>query len=80
MDADDARQRIAGARRRVETVLELLRRLGDRNETLALTKRYARVMRQAIDLAGPAKAAAGRGELMLAVDNLMHVLHQDFLK
>jgi uncharacterized protein len=74
-----ALRKIARAQRLAESVRQRLRRLGDRDETLALTRRYARIMREPIDLSGPEDAAAGRGELMLAVNDLMQALHGDFL-
>ncbi len=80
MDVDIALRKIAGAQQQAERVRQWLRRLGDRNETLALTRRYARVMRKPVDLSGPEETVKGRGELMLAVNDLMHALQRDFLK
>ncbi len=80
MDPDIALRKIAEAQRLAERVRQWLRRLGDRNETLALTRRYARVMREPVDLSGPEEAVKGRGKLMLAVNDLMHALQRDFLK
>ena len=80
MEAGAALGKIAEAKRLAEKARQLLRRLGDRNETLALTHRYAGVMRKPIDLSGPEKLAERRGELMLAVGDLMSVLQRDFLK
>jgi Fe-S-cluster containining protein len=71
---------ITDAKKLVEKVCRLLRRLGDNDEQLALTKRYSRMMSKPIDLSGDEAIAEVRGELMLAVNDLMHVLQRDFLK
>ena len=71
---------IAAAKKLVEKVRQLLRRLGDNDEQLALTKRYSRVMSQPIDLSADEDAGETRGELMLAVNDLMHVVQRDFLQ
>ena len=60
-------------------VRELLHVLGQSDEKLALTKCYAQAMREPIDLADESGGAERRGELMLAVNDLMHVLQRDFL-
>jgi len=78
MPATAALKRIADAKKLVEKVRQLLQRLGDNDEQLALTKRYSRVMSQPIDLS--ADNGEARGELMLAVNDLMHVLQPEFLK
>jgi len=78
--APTALKRIADATKLAEKVRRLLRRLGDHDEQLALTKRYSRVMSQPIDLAAGDDAGEARGELMLAVNDLMHVLQREFLK
>ena len=80
MEVEGALGNIAGAQRLAEKVRRLLRQLGDGDEQRALTRRYARVMRQPVDLSGPEAAIEGRGELMLAVNDLMHALQRDFLK
>jgi len=80
MTATDALKRIADAKKLAEKVRRLLRHLGDRDEPLALTKRYSRVMSQPIDLAAGEDAGEARGELMLAVNDLMHALQREFLK
>ena len=80
MPAPAALKRIAAATKLAEKVRRLLRRLGDSDEQLALTKRYSRVMSQPIDLAAGEEAGEARGELMLAVNDLMHVLQREFLK
>jgi very-short-patch-repair endonuclease/Fe-S-cluster containining protein len=80
MPASAALKRIADAKKLAEKVRRLLRQLGDRDEQLALTKRYSRVMSQPIDLAAGEDTGEARGELMLAVNDLMHVLQREFLK
>jgi Fe-S-cluster containining protein len=80
MLAPAALKRIADAKKLVENVRQLLRRLGDHDEQLALTKRYGKMMAKPIDLSGDEAIAESRGELMLAVNDLMHVLQRDFLK
>ena len=80
MSAPAALKRIADAKKLVEKVRRLLHRLGDKDEQLALTKRYSRMMAKPIDLAVDEDTGEARGELMLAVNDLMHVLQRDFLK
>ena len=80
MPAPAALKRIGDAKKLVGKVRQMLHRLGDRDEQLALTKRYSRVMGQPIDLAAGEDAGEARGELMLAVNDLMHALQRDFLK
>jgi Fe-S-cluster containining protein len=80
MEAGAALKEIAGTQRLAEKVRELLRDSGDRNEAPALTRRYVRVMRKPVDLSGTEDAAELRGELMLAVNDLMQALQRDFLK
>jgi len=80
LDADAALKKISQARFLAETVRGLLRELGQTNEELAMTKRYAMAMSAPIDLADPEVSSEKRGELMLAVDSLMRRLQRDFLK
>lgn len=80
MEAEAALEKIAGAQQLAEKVRQLLRGLGDKDERLALTRRYAQVMREPVDLAGGEDAAGLRGELMLAVKDLMQTFQRDFLK
>jgi hypothetical protein len=61
-------------------VRKLLRQLGQTDERLALTHRYAEVMNRPIDLASEEDAAELRGELMMRVHGLMQILQRDFLK
>jgi Fe-S-cluster containining protein len=71
---------IADTKKLVENVRRLLRRLGDKDEQLALTKRYSRMMAKPIDLSIDDDTGESRGELMMAVNDLMHVLQREFLK
>jgi len=80
MQATAALKRIAAAKKLVEKVRRLLRRLGDNDEQLALIKRYSRMMSNPIDLAADEDIGKARGELMMAVNDLMHVLQREFLK
>jgi Fe-S-cluster containining protein len=80
MPAPAALKHISAAKKLVENVRRLLHRLGDNEEQLALTKRYGKMMGKPIDLSIGEDIAESRGELMLAVNDLMHVLQRDFLK
>lgn len=78
--ADAALGQIAEAKSVVEKIRRLLNRLNDHDEQLALTGRYANVMAQPIDLSAGDETPDTRGELMLAVNDLMQVLQREFLK
>jgi uncharacterized protein len=80
LESDTALKIIAQTRRQVEKVRGLLRQLGQNDEHLAMTKRYAQAMSAPIDLSNHESDAERRGELMLAVDGLMRLLQRDFLK
>jgi Fe-S-cluster containining protein len=80
MDAKATLEKIAGAQQLAKKVRQLLRGLGDKDERLALTRHYAQVMREPVDLSGGEDAVELRGELMLAVNDLMQALQRDFLK
>jgi uncharacterized protein len=80
LEADAALKTIAHTKRQVEKVRGLLRQLGQRDEQLAMTKRYALAMSAPIDLSDHENDTELRGELMLAVDGLMQQLQRDFLK
>jgi Fe-S-cluster containining protein len=79
MTAGTALKKIAAAKQHAETVRGLLRASGQREEQLALTHRYAQAMSAPIDLADE-NSAERRGELMLAVSDLMQLLQRDFLR
>lgn len=71
---------IRNARRCAENVRRILRALGDIDETIPLSRRYQRMMRQPIDLAGEQRLTDLRGELILTVSELVAVLDRDFLR
>jgi Fe-S-cluster containining protein len=79
MTASAALKKISAAKIQVEKVRELLRSLGQRDESVALTHRYAAAMSAPIDLADDTNAER-HGELMLAVNDLMTRLQRDFLR
>jgi len=79
MTPSAALQKISAAKRQAEEVRVLLRLLGQRDERMALTHRYAEAMAAAIDLADEQNAER-RGELMLTVNALMTRLERDFLR
>ncbi|HEY2328720.1 MAG TPA: hypothetical protein VGI63_02775, partial [Verrucomicrobiae bacterium] len=79
MTANAALKKISEAKRQAEKVRELLRSLGQRDERMAFTHRYAAAMGAPVDLSD--EQNAGRhGQLMLAVNDLMTVLQRDFLR
>ncbi|HEY1717569.1 MAG TPA: YkgJ family cysteine cluster protein [Verrucomicrobiae bacterium] len=80
LDAGAALKAIARTRSQAEKVRGLLRQLGQNDKRLAMTKCYAQAMIAPIDLSGHENNAECRGELMLAVDELMQQLQRDFLK
>ncbi|HUA68760.1 MAG TPA: hypothetical protein VMA13_09455, partial [Candidatus Saccharimonadales bacterium] len=80
MSVPAALKRIAEAKKLVQKVRRLLHRLGDDDEQSALTKRYGQIMSKPIDFSADDDTAEARGELMLAVNDLMHVLQRDFFK
>ena len=74
-----ALKKISEAKRQAENVRALLRSLGQRDEHMALTHRYAEAMSQPVDLSDET-GAERHGELMLAVNDLMTRLQRDFLR
>jgi hypothetical protein len=78
LGAGAALEKISEAKSLAKKVRDLLQSLGQPTEKLALTKCYTAAMGEPIDLAGD--SAERRGELMLAVNDLMHVVQRDFLK
>lgn len=79
-EAKTALTTIAGAKRRVDKVYEILRWFGQNEESTALMERYSQVMREPVDLSGPEDAVAMRGKLMHAMEDLMRLLQRDFLR
>jgi Fe-S-cluster containining protein len=79
LTANAALKKISAAKIQAENVRALLRRLGQRDEPMALTHRYAEAMSAPIDLSDEGRAER-HGELMLAVNDLMTRLERDFLR
>jgi uncharacterized protein len=79
MTANEALRAISAAKVLAGRVKELLGSSGEKSERLALTRRYGQVMSGPIALADET-AADRRGELMLAVNDLMQKLQADFLR
>jgi hypothetical protein len=73
-----ALKKISEAKILAGKVRRLLRSLGQNDERLALTKRYSQAMSAPVDLS--ADDSELRGDLMLAVNDLMQALQRDFLK
>ena len=80
LSAGIALEKISKAKILVNKVRELLRALGQNDERLALTKRYALAMSAPVDLSASDNDPELRGELMMAVNDLMRQLQRDFLK
>jgi len=64
---------------RADEVRRILRELGDTDETVPLSRRYQRMMRREIDLSAEERLIDLRGELMMAVAELVGVLEREFL-
>jgi len=67
------------ARQQVKTVRRLLKELGQNDDHLPLSRRYAKVVAEPIDLGGDERMIELRSELMLAVHKLTKILQRDFL-
>ncbi len=80
IDEKKALNSIRRAQRSAEWVKEILRQLGDNDDHIPLTKRYQRMMQQAIDLSANKKHIGLRGELMTAVGRLVSELERNFLR
>jgi Fe-S-cluster containining protein len=80
MTTGAALKKISAAKILVSKVRELLRLPGQNDERLALTKRYSQAMSAPVDLSASKNDPELRGELMLAVNELMQTLQRDFLK
>jgi uncharacterized protein len=80
LNTDAALKIISKTKRQVGSVRGRLRQLGQKDEQLALVKRYAETMSAPIDLSEQGINSERRGELMLAVDELMRQLQDNFLK
>jgi len=79
MMANAALKKISAAKLKAAKVRGLLRQLGNEDESGALTHRYSEVMSAPMDLSDE-NDVERRGELMLAVNELMQLLQRDFLR
>ena len=79
MTAAAALKKIGAAKKQAERIRQLLRTLGQCDETMALTHRYTEAMSAPVDLADES-AAEAHGQLMLSVNELMQQLQRDFLR
>jgi len=79
LDLAEAKNATRDARKQTEKVVSLLRELGQREEHLPLSRRYARLMAEPIDLTADERIVELRSELMLAVGRLSKILGQYFL-
>ena len=79
LTASAALKKSSDTKKRAGYVRELLRSLGQRDERMALTHRYAEAMSAPVDFANETQAEA-HGELMIAVNDLMSRLEKDFLR
>jgi Fe-S-cluster containining protein len=79
MTSNAALKKIFEAKKRATRVRELLRATGQVEEQKALTERYSEAMSAPVDMAEEADAER-RGQLMLAVHELMQILQRDFLR
>lgn len=79
LDMVEAQKATRDARKQTQKVVSLLRELGQREEHLPLSRRYARLMSEPIDLAADESIVELRSELMLAVARLSKILGQYFL-
>lgn len=70
---------IAEARNAVKAVRQLVRKLGNTDESVPLNRRYSAIIAQPIDLAGSKELIERRSELMFAVAELTRILGRDFL-
>lgn len=73
-----ALKKISAAKKQAEKVRGLLALTGHNDERSALTHRYASAMGAPLDLSDE-HGSERRGELMLAVNDLMQLLQRDFL-
>jgi uncharacterized protein len=75
----EALKLIGQVQRPVRRLQDLLRQLGNHKDRLPLTRRYASVMAQPLDLTADESVGEARAQLMLAVDSLMKLIQRDFL-
>jgi len=80
LEASAALKAIRATRRQADLVMRLVRELGNHDEAQPLSKRYAAVIAQGIDLSADEAEVERRGELMMAVAELAGQIERDFLK
>jgi uncharacterized protein len=79
MTAPAALKKIYSAKKQADKVRGLLDQVGHNDAAAALTHRYAEAMGAPLDLSAE-HSSEYRGELMLAVNDLMQLLQRDFLR
>ncbi len=79
MRPEIALRMVRRAQREAENVRVMLVELGQTDESLSMTERYADLMAQPIDLSAGEERTERRAELMMAVQQLMHLLQTEFL-
>jgi len=79
MTVEAALKSIRRTKALAEKVRELLRQSGQCDERMALTHRYSKVMSAPMNLSTEGEAET-RGQLMLAVNELMQLLEREFLR
>jgi Fe-S-cluster containining protein len=79
LSANAALKKITEAKRRAAEVLDLVRQLGNTDESLPLNQRYSAVIAEPIDMSADEVEIERRGELMMAVSRLVDTLERDFL-
>jgi uncharacterized protein len=77
---ESALKAIGEARKQVAGVQELLEKLGQRDQSLPLSRRCAKVISQPIDLTASEEEIEFRGELLLAISKLTNTLQRHFLE
>lgn len=75
----NALKSIREARRQADGVRQILRDLGDTDETVPLSRRYEKMMRQPVDLSAGRRLVNLHGKLMTAYAELMTVLGREFI-
>jgi len=77
--ATAALKKIRKTKEMTNSLRALLKELGQSDEMMAISERYADVMCQPIDLSNEKNGSRQRGKLMTQMDRLMRILHSDFL-
>ena len=80
IDSAEALRRIRHARQLAAKVTEMLTAMGQTCDSMSMTARYKEIMDRPIDLEAGHDDAELRGQLMLAVHDLMQCVHRDFLE